>query len=144
MNKHYTTNLLIFLFLFLVTNSLYAGNTCASATPLPNNMTAFQNVGTIGNTPSGVAAPSCGNFSASTDIWFSTTVPASGELDIVTLAGSMIDGAMAIYTGSCANLNEVQCASSDNCGSGTQMPIMQLQGLPPLSLIHISEPTRPY
>ena len=89
----------------------------------------FSNFSTLGNSDSGTSAPSCGNYNGA-DIWFATSVGANGELDIVTLAGSMGNAAMAVYSGSCNNLNEIACAVSDYC-TGTQMPVMQLDGLSP-------------
>jgi len=138
MNKLDTIKLFLIALLFFANSNLYAGNTCNTATPLPNNMVMFSSYSTIGNTASGTAAPGCGTFSSTTpDIWFSTTVGTNGELDIVTLAGSMTDAAMTVYTGSCAGLTELACASSDNCGSGTQMPIMQFDGLTPNMPVYI-------
>ena len=128
--------MITFLFLFLLKSNLYAGNTCNTATPLPNNMTTFSNFSTspAGN-GAGTPTPSCGNYNGS-DIWFATTVGANGELDIVTLAGSMGNAAMAVYTGSCSSLTELACAVSDYC-TGTQMPVMQFDGLTPNMPVYI-------
>lgn len=124
---------LLFYLLFIVT--AYAGNSPCTATPIPNNMTAFQVFSNLGNTDSGVPDPGCGNY-AGADFWFSTTVPASGLLDIATIAGGMTDGAMAIYDGSCANPNLISCTDDDNCGN-TIMPVFNLSGLSPGTIIFI-------
>ncbi|MBC8173697.1 MAG: T9SS type A sorting domain-containing protein, partial [Chitinophagales bacterium] len=78
----------------------------------------------------GVPAPGCGSYSGK-DVWFTFTVPASGAVDIATLAGSLTDGAMAIYTGTCASLTVLTC--DDNSGPGS-MPYIE-SGITPGSQI---------
>ncbi len=114
---------------------LFAGDTPCAATLLPNNMTSFQTYSNLGNSNSGVASPSCGNY-INADIWFSVTVPASGILNIATIAGGMTNGAMAIYDGPCSNPNELSCTEDDNCGN-TIMPILNLTSLTPGTTIYI-------
>jgi len=81
---------------------------------------------------SGVAAPGCGNLTAgSRDVWFSFTAPASGVAIIQSTAGTMTDGAMALYyAASCtpASLALVEC--SDDEGTGL-MPFLRFVDLVP-------------
>ncbi|MCB0703889.1 MAG: gliding motility-associated C-terminal domain-containing protein [Saprospiraceae bacterium] len=121
--------LLFFLVLFLGPARLNAQNTPCAAVSLPNNMTAFQTYSTVGMTNSGVPDPGCA-ASISVDIWFSVVIPASGDLDIATLPGTMSNAAMALYLGPCNNLSLIACTADDNCGN-TIMPIMQFDNLIP-------------
>jgi len=61
--------------------------------------------------------PSCGNFGAGIDVWFSVTVPASGDVSIeMTEAIGPQDWAMSIYKGMCGSLTEVECDDDDGNG----------------------------
>jgi gliding motility-associated-like protein len=104
-------------------------NTPCNAVSLSSNMTAFQTYNTNGLSNSGVEDPPCGG-SPGSDIWFEVTVSATGYLNIVTLAGTMGDAAMAIYSGTCNNLQEFACTESDNCGNSV-MPIWDWNYLAP-------------
>ena len=83
----------------------------------------------------GVTAPGCGSYSGG-DIWFKTVVPASGALTINTDIGSITDGAMAIYTGSCNSLTLNSCYD-DNGGANGLMPSVNLGCLTPGDTIRI-------
>ena len=65
-----------------------------------------------GKTNSGVTSPSCGSY-AGDDVWFETTIPASGELDIdiVSVLSGISDIGVASYIGSTCSgtLTEVSC-----------------------------------
>src|SRR4249919_943691 len=50
----------------------------------------------------GVPAPGCANYSGG-DVWFSVTVPASGNVTIDSKQGTLTDGGMAFYTGASCN-----------------------------------------
>jgi hypothetical protein len=74
-------------------------------------------------TDSGVAAPTCASYSGG-DLWFSATIPASGSLTIEssTITGSdFADSGMAVYSGDCANLTEMEC--NDDGGAGAMSKI---------------------
>jgi hypothetical protein len=74
-------------------------------------------------TDSGVAAPTCAEYSGG-DLWFSATIPASGSLTIEssTITGSdFTDSGMAVYSGDCANLTEMEC--NDDGGAGTMSKV---------------------
>lgn len=109
-------------------------NPCAP-TILPNNMDMFETHTTAGLPGSGEPAPPCGSFS-NPDIWFSTVVPASGELYIATRSDVLIDAAMAIYTGSCNNLELIACVEDDLCGL-TDFPITSFDQLTPGEIVTI-------
>lgn len=74
--------------------------------------------------------PSCDPFIGSADGWFAFTAPASGGVTISTQAGSITDGVMALYSGSCGptNLTEIACNDDAN---GTFMPEITSGGLTP-------------
>ncbi|MFH0866046.1 MAG: T9SS type A sorting domain-containing protein [Bacteroidota bacterium] len=104
-----------------------ANNECAGATNLTVgascNYTTYTNDCATG---SAVAAPSCGGTPAN-DVWFSATVPTSGNVNITTLPLVMTDGAMAVYTGNCAGLTEIDC-NEDYCGiAGGLMPEIRIR-----------------
>jgi len=69
--------------------------------------------------------PSCGSMSP--DVWYSFVAPASGGVDILTTAGSISDGVMSLYSGSCGSLTELACDDDSN-GS---MPEISQGGLTP-------------
>src|SRR5688500_4683724 len=69
------------------------------------NYSQFSNVAATG---SSVPVSGCGNY-VSGDVWFSVLVPSSGSLQLNANAGTMTDGAMAVYTGTCNALNLHSC-----------------------------------
>lgn len=95
------------------------------------NSATYSNLGANGN--SGIASPSCGNF-AGGDVWFNVTVPACGGINIITAAGTMTDGAMAIYSGSCNSLSLIDC---NDDGTSGLMPELNASGLTPGSTVWI-------
>ena len=127
--------LLVLLFVFFVKTEMWAGNTCNSATPIANNLGQFEMHSNLGNTDSGVPAPPCGNY-ISNDFWFSTTVPATGFLSVVLLPGTMTNPALAVYSGSCSNLNLMGCSSEDLCGNASAA-LYEGSGLTPGSTVYI-------
>ena len=80
-------------------------------------------------TSSPQANPGCASYNGR-DVWFSSKVPSSGKLLVTTNAGSIADGAMAVYKGtSCSGaLTLIGC--DDDSGPG-QMPELNLTGLTP-------------
>ncbi|MBR9922938.1 MAG: hypothetical protein GYB31_19095 [Bacteroidetes bacterium] len=114
---------------FLFTQSALAQNTPCAAISLPNDMANFQTYSTAGLSNSGIADPGCA-APVSVDIWFSVTIPPSGDLDIATLPGTMVNAAMAVYAGPCNNPTLIACTDDDNCGN-TIMPIMEFNDLIP-------------
>ncbi|MFM9028391.1 MAG: hypothetical protein ACKOQ6_10405, partial [Bacteroidota bacterium] len=103
-------------------------NPC-SATPLTVgsvcNYTSFSNVNATGST--GVPAPGCGNYQGG-DVWFSVVVPAGGTVLLNSQIGTLTNGAMAVYSGSCTNLTLISCSDNAN---GTNMPALNVTGQTP-------------
>lgn len=114
---------------------MWAGNTCNTATPIANDLSQFETHSNLGTSNSGVPAPPCGNY-ISNDFWFSTTVPATGFLSVVLLPGTMTNPAMAVYSGSCANLNLMGCSAEDLCGNASAA-LYEGNGLTPGTTIYI-------
>ncbi len=77
--------------------------------------------------------PSCG-FPGTPDVWYSFIVPASGAVSVATTAGTITDGAMAVYHGPCNNLQFIDC--SDDAGASF-MPIIDRTDFIPGDTIHI-------
>jgi len=82
---------------------------------------------------SSTPAPSCGNF-VGNDAWFSTTVPPSGDVMIEATSGTILDAAMAVYSGACGSPTQIAC--DDNSGSGN-MPLIILTGRTPGETLHV-------
>ena len=92
-------------------------NPC-TATALPVNTTCITTAGTnVGAcTTAGPPAPGCGNY-VSGDVWFSFVAPASGIGIIESTAGTLTEGAMALYSGACGSLTLVECDDDDGAGN---------------------------
>jgi hypothetical protein len=110
-------------------------NPC-SATVIPVNSTCIFSTYTNTNaTPTaGVPAPGCASYSGG-DVWFQVTVPASGALTFDSNTGSMTDGGMAIYSGTCGALNLIEC--NDDGSTNGLMPMISNSSLVPGSTIWI-------
>ena len=78
----------------------------------------------LATSTTGPSAPGCGNYVGG-DVWFQVTMPNNGYHVIMEMtAGSMTDGAMAVYSGTdCSSLTLVAC--DDNSGSGN-MPTLTI------------------
>ncbi|MES2131285.1 MAG: gliding motility-associated C-terminal domain-containing protein [Bacteroidota bacterium] len=117
------------------------------------NYLSFSNVGA---TLSAAAAPTgctggTGGFGATTkDVWFSITVPASGNLCITpqpNLATSTVtDGVMVLYSGSCGSLTQIDCSDDADGTSGIYnypgtandfLPYINQTGLTPGSTVYL-------
>jgi hypothetical protein len=104
---------------------------CATAVPVTNtcNYIAATNTGATNN--SSYPAPGCGTFgTGSLDVWFTFVAPASGIAIIESSAGTLTDGAMALYAATSCNgpFTLVQC--NDDAGPGL-MPFLSFTGLTP-------------
>ncbi len=82
---------------------------------------------------SGVYPPPCDNYQGG-DMWFSTQVPASGHVIVEGFPIDVINGAMAVYSGSCDELEYIECNSNDG---PDYMPKVEAYGLTPNSTIYI-------
>ena len=98
-------------------------------------------------TPSSCAGGSgaaIGGFSATTqDIWFSVTVPSSGNLDITPqpngAAGAITDGVMVLYSGTCSSLTQITCSDDHNYPGAANdlLPLISETGLVPGSTVYV-------
>jgi hypothetical protein len=104
--------------------AITVGATCSYSSYTNSNATAS----------AGVPAPGCANYSGG-DVWFSVTVPASGNLIFDTNTGTITDGGMAIYTGTCGALSLVTC--NDDGSSNGLMPMISQPGLTPGATVWI-------
>ncbi len=116
-----------------------ANDDCAGAVPLAVGLacTAPTQVMVDGASASlGVADPSCANYQGG-DVWFTLTVPANG---IVVLETSEVaddpafDTGLAVYSGACGSLSEVQC---DDDGSRGSYSYLRLSGRPAGEVLYV-------
>jgi len=68
--------------------------------------------------------PSCG-FIMGEDAWYSFVAPSTGSVSISTAAGSILDGVMVLYSGTCDNWTEIAC-NDDAFGAMPQISYAQL------------------
>ena len=117
-----------------------ANDLCAGAIPLTvggENVCTFS-VGTnVSATDSGeLPAPSCASY-AGGDVWFTVTVPATGDTLTVDLgnAGGFTDSGMSIYSGTCGALTEIECDDDDSADGLFSM--ITLTGQTPGDILYI-------
>lgn len=97
--------------------SLTPTATCTYATFTNDNATAAP----------GVPVPGCAGYLGG-DVWFTTIIPASGIILIDTQVGVMLDGGMAVYTGTCGALTLLECDDDDSPNGA--MPSILVNSLP--------------
>ena len=112
-----------------------ANDDCGSAIPLTVGATCTATSGdNTGAGDSGVPDPGCASYNGG-DLWYSVTVPASGDLTFETVDnGGFTDAGMAIYSGSCGALTLISC--NDDGGTGT-MSLISDNTLTPGSTVYI-------
>ncbi len=115
-----------------------ANDTCAGAIALtvdPDTCGAPTLTDNSFATDSGEAAPSCANYNGG-DLWFTVTIPASGSVTITTSStGSMVsDTGMAVYSGTCGSLTELECDDDDGDGLFSQV---ELTGQTPGDIVYV-------
>ncbi len=96
------------------------------------NYQNFTNQSATGTT--GAPAPGCANYIGG-DVWFKVTVPCTGSIILDTQTGTVTDGGMAIYSGTCSGLTLLQC--DDDGSSNGLMPRISRTGLVPGSTLWI-------
>lgn len=120
------------------------------------NYLTFSNVGaTLTSSATAPNPTSCsggtGGFGATTkDVWFSITVPASGNLCITpepNLTGTVVtDGVMALYSGACGSLTQIACSDDADGTSGIYnypgtgndfLPFLNVTGLTPGTTVYL-------
>jgi len=101
-----------------------------------NSYTTYDNLNST--VSAGVIAPT-GATPMSADVWFAVMVSTSGHLIFDAIAGSMSDGGMAIYTGSCGSLNLIACNDNKSTGypPNDNMPQIDKIGLPMYMIVYI-------
>jgi gliding motility-associated-like protein len=112
----------------------------------------FSTVGATASTTSptpascvGGSAPQQGGFSTTTkDIWFKITVPSTGNIHITSKpnmgAGSITDGVMVLYSGTCSALTQIACSDDHSLYPGTAndlLPLISASGLTPGSTVYL-------
>ena len=108
-----------------------SNNDCANATALTVGTTNTQNVVTgtnVGATGTDPAPnPNCDGYLGG-DVWYTATIPASGVLNIETSsAGGITDTGIAVYTGNCGSLTQIDCDADSGPGF---FSIINITGLP--------------
>ncbi|BCY29495.1 GEVED domain-containing protein [Flavobacterium okayamense] len=116
-----------------------ANNDCTNAQVLTPGAVFADNsvVGTlVGGTNSGVPAPGCGSY-AGADVWYSVTVPASGNITIETNnnSSSLTDTAIAVYSGTCGSLTLIECDDDDSADGN--FSLVSLMGLTPGQVLYV-------
>jgi hypothetical protein len=82
--------------------------------------------------------PSCGGTFAGGDVWFKIIVPASGNINITTNVGQILDGVMALYSGNCNALIEIACDDDGGpTGANGLMSLLPLTAQTPGSTVYI-------
>lgn len=107
-------------------------NPCSAfSTPLVLSCggSTYSNVG--GGNSGTSPAPTCGSYTgASQDVWFSFVAGPYGTVNLSSLAGTLTDGVMAVYSGSSCAGPFTQLGCDDDSGPGL-MPQLSLNGLTP-------------
>ncbi|GAB5416898.1 MAG: hypothetical protein Crog4KO_17650 [Crocinitomicaceae bacterium] len=94
-----------------------SGDDPCSAISLAVNASCTNQSGTtVGTTNSSVPDPGCASYSGN-DVWYSITVPASGNVTVSTDDnGGIGDGGLALYSGPCGSPTLIDC--DDDGGNG--------------------------
>jgi len=105
----------------------------------------FSNTGAIASTNAPTpflcaegSNPQQGGFSAnSKDVWFKIIVPETGNIHITSKPnigiGAITDGVMALYSGTCSNLTQIECSDDHSAYPGIPndlLPQLSLENLP--------------
>ena len=115
-----------------------ANDNCNNAivlTPHRTCQTTPGNTQNANNSPNSVPNPTNCGGTPGKDVWFQQQVPSSGVVSIKTFAGGgggMTNGAIALYSGTCSNLNLIACADS-----GSLMPFITVSNLNPGTNVYI-------
>jgi hypothetical protein len=100
-------------------------NECTGATVLPVNSACSYTLGTtVGQSNSSTTpSPACANYTAGTsiDVWYSFVATNTNQT-INTNTGTITDGGMALYSGTCGALTLIQC--DDDSSPNGLMPMI--------------------
>lgn len=98
-----------------------ANDNCLTSTLLTVDNSCVTSAATnVSATASGGTNPSCASYGGG-DVWF-RFVAANVSTTISTTAGTLTDGGMSLYSGTCLTLSEIECDDDDGPGS---MPMIQ-------------------
>lgn len=115
----------------IVVNVIVANDNCSNAINLTVGASSFNdfpvNVNLTTATNSGAPAPTCGNFQGG-DVWYTVTVPASGNVVIETNGAGLYNTGLEVYSGNCGALSLLNC--DDNSGNGDYSKILFLGQTP--------------
>lgn len=120
----------------IVVNVKVANDDCSNAISLTvgNTFNDYpKNIDLTSATNSGSPIPTCGNFQGG-DIWYTVTVPASGNVVIETDGAGAFDTGLEVYTGNCGTLSLVAC--DDNSGNGNYSQL-RLLGQTPGAILNV-------
>ena len=95
-----------------------------------------ENATLTSNPAAPAAVGTCAGAAPNDDVWFTATVPASGQLQIDTDNGVLTDATMAIYTGACGSLTQVGTCYAVGSANGAFMPLANL-ALPAGTVVYI-------
>ena len=116
---------------YLTFSTVGATNTGAGLAPVPAGCT-------------GGSGGAAGFVAGSLDVWFKITVPASGAVYITPEpnqgAGYILDGSMALYSGACGALTQINCSSDYTLYPGAAndlLPYIAATGLTAGSTIYL-------
>ncbi|MBR9913865.1 MAG: T9SS type A sorting domain-containing protein [Algicola sp.] len=110
-------------------------DTCAGAISLTvDTVCNYATYTTESALDSGVAGPGCAFYSGG-DVWFTVTVPSSGEITVDSQTGVITDSGMAIYSGSCGALSLIECDDDDSPNGA--MSLITLTGRTPGEVLYI-------
>lgn len=121
----------------IVVNVIVANDECANAISLTVGSNSFndfpENILLTTATNSGAPSPTCGDFQGG-DVWYTVSVPGSGNVVIETDGAGLYDTGLEVYTGSCGTFSLVAC--DDNSGNGNYSRVLLL-GQTPGTLLYV-------
>jgi len=111
----------------IMVNVKVSNDDCADAIPLTVGPSSFSDfpvdVLLTTATNSGLPAPTCGDFQGG-DLWYSVTVPASGNVVIETNGAGIYNTGLELYSGACGALTSVICDNNSGNGSYSRAVII--------------------
>lgn len=115
----------------IVVNVIVANDNCSSAINLSVGAGSFSdfpvNVNLTTATNSGAPTPTCGNYQGG-DVWYTVTVPTSGNVIVETNGAGLYNTGLEVYSGNCGALSLLNC--DDNSGNGDYSKILFLGQTP--------------
>jgi hypothetical protein len=124
-----------------------ANDDCAGALTVPvqfgatcQSYTTGDNTSATASLNNGAPDPACATYRGG-DIWFRTTVPASGSVTVRTVAtvpaSPVTDTGMSVYSGACGSLVELGCNDNATGGTFTSYSAVTVSGRTPGEVLYI-------